>query len=105
MTSLYGVMMGWHGVWSQSEPRATPAGGPSLAKGTDSGWMPLHSQFYWTPGAEQGAKEVKLLFVFKHFSAVCLLNPSPITATVYNQCLETVTWNNQAYQGLAFCTY
>lgn len=63
MTSLYRVMMGWHGVWSQSEPRATPAGGPSLAKARDSGRTPLHSQCYWSPGAKQGAKEGKLLFV------------------------------------------
>lgn len=66
MTSLYGVMMGRRGVWSQSESRETPAGGPSLAKARDSGWMPLHSQSYWSPGAERGTKEEKLLFVKTH---------------------------------------
>lgn len=56
------VMMGRHGVWSQSKPRAASAEGPSLAKVRGSGRMPRHSQGP-PPGTEQRGKEVKLLIV------------------------------------------
>lgn len=56
-----GVMMGWRGFWSWSQPRAASAEGPALARARDSGWMPHHSQGP-PPSAAQGGAEAKLVF-------------------------------------------
>lgn len=52
--------MGWHGVWSRSKPRGTPAEGPTLTKARGSGRTPRHSRSR-SPGAEQEGKQVKLV--------------------------------------------
>lgn len=56
------VMIGWHGVWCQSQPRPVAVEGTALATVTESGRTLRRSQRY-LPSGKQGKKKLKLVFV------------------------------------------